>query len=129
MSLIEAQLCSIDQSDLFIAWRRGGGSIQHLCLLFFPPAFPFPAYISPLQPARMSTPSTPGKMQLVKSSDPAWESNLSLPRTSNSFVHEHVVFLPAFVCFCSPPVSPPLPASPRQARDTPAMLNPRSGDR
>lgn len=37
MILIQTQLCSIDQSDLFIAWRRGGKSIRHLRLPVSPP--------------------------------------------------------------------------------------------
>lgn len=63
-----------------------------------------------LQPVHTSVQYTPSKMLLVKSTDPSTESNLSMPDTSNSFVHKHVVFLFVFVCFLPPTCAPsPLP--------------------
>lgn len=133
MILIQSQLCSIDQSDLFIP-RSGKKSIQHLLLfLFFHSALLciHKFHWLQLQPAHMSIQYILSKMLLVKSTDPSTESNLFMPNTSNSFVHKHVVFLFVFVCFFASHLCP-LPrrlASPRQLQDTPAMLNPRSRDR
>lgn len=114
MILIQSQLCSIDQSDLFIP-RSGKKSIQHLLLFFFfffPFCFTIPCihkfHWLQLQPAHVCIQYIPSKMLLVKSTDPSTENNLFMPNTSNSFVHKHVVFLFVFVCFfCLPPVSPP----------------------
>lgn len=132
MILIQSQLCSIDQSDLFML--RNGKKNQSST------SFPFFSFCLTilcmhmfhwlqLQSAHMCLHYIPSKMLLVKSTDPSPESNLFMPNTSNSFVHKHVVFLFVFVCFCLPPVPPSPVASPHQLQDTPAMLNPRGRDR
>lgn len=153
MILIQSQLCSIDQSDLFIPRSRVGGgwkSIQHLLLFFlffffFLSASLFPACLSSSGCARVYTTYVAGKKKEKNATrqiklTPAHEAIfLHRPTRPNSFVRLHVVFLFWRVCFfvflffCLLPVSPPphrrLAPSTARHQDTPAMLKPARRDR
>lgn len=126
MILIRPQLCSIDQSDLFIP-GTGEKNQSSTSFPFYSFRLTIPCILTfeRLQPARVSLQYKPGKMLLVKSTDLSAESNLSMPCASISFVHKHVVFLFVFVCFCLPPVPPPPPPT-HNSRGTPRLVSCRT---
>lgn len=135
MILIQSQLCSIDQSDLFIPSTGKKKKINPAPPPLFSPfclAISLHTKVPPAVAAACTYIYTIyTKQNAARQINWPWHRKAisPMPGTSNSFVHKHVVFLFVFVCFL-PPTCVPLPRRlALSAARHPAMLNPRSRDR